>query len=481
MKINFNRILGGSVLAFIALTGFSSCSDDFPVSVESDKFVELKSIRIVNAGAAGTEVLNGTIDESTKTINFPRLDTLTDFSSVRFEAETSEGAQLENDVVEIPFQTGDSQRDIILKVVNLPRFKEYKAVIRFDVPVYGADFSKETVYDYSANPVGNPSYAAFAGQLTRGSGFDGKHVLVVSRGTSGIHLLSVEDLKNNVVQPIPLKTTAGGAPVIEGGTYTHNVGAQVNGRTYVANLATSQAQAVRLYYWASPTAEPEVIANIDASTIAGAGARHGDNFSIGLDENGNGYAFFFSLGAEVLRLKIEDYKNVTETTAFSPQLTYGQWSFYNRIGSSENYLITSHERPISIGNLTGGVSYTMAAGSIPIHSGDPRIIEFNGERYLLVVTVPRGGAVAVNAVMRVYNITRGANIVDAFTAFEQSDKAHVYEFMISGNTNTAPGTQSGYHIVKDAQGKDEKLLLYGATTDAGFTIVEFPVNVAEED
>lgn len=481
MKINFNRILGGGLLAFISLISLSSCSEDFPVNIESDKFVELKSIRIVNAGAAGNEVLNGTIDESTKTITFPRLDTLTNFAAVRFEAETSEGARLENDVIQIPFQTGDSQRDIILKVVNLPRFREYKAVIRFDVPVYGADFNKATVYDYSANPVGNPPYAAFSGQLTRGSGFDGKHVLVISRGTSGIHLLSVDDLKNNVVQPIPLKTTAGGVNVISGGTYSHNMGAQVNGRTYVVNLSTSQSEPVRLYYWENPTAEPEVIGNIDLTSVPGAGARHGDNFSIGLDNNGNGYAFLISGGVQVLRLKIENYKNVTETTAFSTQLAYAQWSFYNRIGTSENYLITSHERPIAIGNLRGGVSYTMAAGSLPIHSGDPRVIEFNGERYLLVVTVPRGGAVAVNAVMRVYNITRGANIVDALTDFEQGEKVPVYEFTVSGATNTAPGTQSGYHIIKDAQGKDEKLLIYGATTDAGFTIVEFPVNVAEED
>jgi hypothetical protein len=355
--------------------------------VESDKFVELKSISIVNAGAQGNEILEGTINESTKIITFPRLDTLTDFSAVKFEAVTSEGAKLEKDVVEIPFQSGDSQKDIILKVVNSPRFREYRATIRFDVPVYGADFSKAIVYDYSANELPNPSYPSSAAANMRGSGFDGQYVLVPDRGAAGLHLLEVEKLKNNVIERIPLNTTG-----VSGGTFTYNMGAQVQGRTYVANLSTSASEPVRLYYWSSPAAVPEVIADIDVATIPGAGARHGDNFSIGLDNSGNGYAFFIAAaGTSVLRLKIENYKDVTEVKAINTAVAYAQWSFYNRIGNSENYLITSHERVISVGNNGGGVSYSMAAGSIPLHSGDPRVIEFNGERYLLVVTVPRGG------------------------------------------------------------------------------------------
>ena len=474
MKMNFNQTIGGILLAFVSFVGFTSCSEDFPKNVESDKYTDLKSIKIVNAGPLGNEVLEGKINENTKTITFPRLDTLTDFSKVVFEAVTSEGAKLEKDTIAIPFQSGDASKDIFLKVVNSPRFKEYKAVIRFDVPVFGADFGKPTYYDYSSNPMANPAYSAFSGQLVRGSGFDGKHVLVISRGAPGIHLLSVEDLKNNQIKPIAVNSTG-----ITGGTYTQNMGAQVNGRTYVASLSTAATSPLKLYYWENPANAPQVIANINVGSIAGAGARHGDNFSIGLDANGNGYAFFISAGTQVMRLKIENYKNVTETVAFNTVATYGQWSFYNRIGNTENFLVTGHDKVISVANNAGGVSYSMGASSIPVHSGDPRVIEFNGERYLLVVTVPRGGT-AVDAVMRVYNITKGANIIDALTAFEQGDKKAVFEFSISGNANTAPGTQSGFHIVKNAQGKDEKLMIYGATTDAGFTIVEFPVNVLED-
>ena len=96
----------------------------------------------------------------------------------------------------------------------------------------------------------------------------------------------------------------------------------------------------------------------------------------------------------------------------------------------------------------------------------------------MTITIPRSAP--VTSVLSVYNITRGATINDAFVAFEQGDKKPVYEFLISGAANTAPGTQSGFYVVKDVQGKDQKLMIYGATTDAGFAIIEFPVNVAKD-
>ena len=179
-------------------------------------------------------------------------------------------------------------------------------------------------------------------------------------------------------------------------------------------------------------------------------------------------------------MKIENYNKVTETISFDTRTTYGQWSSYNHIAGTESYLVTGHDKPIAVLNNAGSVAYTMGVTSIPVHSGDPRIVNFNGQRYLLVVTIPRTANTAPDAVMRIYNITAGANVVDALTAFEQGDKKPVYEFSISAATNTAPGTQSGFYVVKDAAGKDQKLMVYGATTDAGFAIVEFPVNVATD-
>lgn len=48
-----------------------SCSKELPKNVDSDDAVVLQSIKIVNAGAAGNQVVEGVIDEDKKTVSFP--------------------------------------------------------------------------------------------------------------------------------------------------------------------------------------------------------------------------------------------------------------------------------------------------------------------------------------------------------------------------------------------------------------------------
>src|SRR5690606_16047494 len=146
----------------------------------------------------------------------------TDFSGLRFEAVLSDGAQLENDTYEVAFGEGQSEKTIVIKVVNDPRFREYFVKLRLNVPVFGGDFTKAIIHDYSSNDQGNPAYEAFTGLATRGTGFDGEHVLIISRGATGAHLLKVSDLKNNVIDRIPVNTTD-----VSGGTYAMNMGAQI--------------------------------------------------------------------------------------------------------------------------------------------------------------------------------------------------------------------------------------------------------------
>ncbi|WP_164111014.1 MULTISPECIES: DUF4623 domain-containing protein [Sphingobacterium] len=468
--------IGKAVLATFVGTTLFACSDDFPENVSSDKYTDLKSIKITNAGASGTEVLEGVINEDTKVISFPRVDTLSDFSSLRFEAVTSEGAALEKSVFTIPYESGDTETDVILKVTNNPRFKEYRAAIRFKVPVYGANFATPTVFDYSENELGNPVYEAFSGLLTRGSGFDGEYVLVVRRdspkGTP--HVLKVSDLKAGVIKKMFLDMTG-----VAGGTFDVSAGGQVNGHSYIVNLSTSQAQAVSLYHWASPTAAAEKIASIDVSTVPGAGSRHGDNFSINLDNQGNGYAFLSTTDVQILRLKIENYSKVTETTVLTAKNKYGQWAAYNQVGDDQ-YLLSGHDQALSLVNSGASASYTLNKTSLPGGSGVARVIDFNGTRYLMTVTVPRGAPNGVNSTIRIYDISKGANLADALTAFEQGDKKVLFEYVIANGTNAAPGTQSGYKVHKDAEGKDNKLVIYAASANAGFAIIEFPVNVVED-
>src|SRR5699024_12862111 len=70
-----------------------SCSKDFPTNVESSDKVVLESIKIVNAGPDGNAVIEGTVNENKKTVTFPRIDPETDFSSIKFEAQLSTGAE----------------------------------------------------------------------------------------------------------------------------------------------------------------------------------------------------------------------------------------------------------------------------------------------------------------------------------------------------------------------------------------------------
>ena len=480
MKKTLNRSISGLLLAFSGVAMFTSCSDDFPSNVESDKLTELKSIRIVNAGPSGDQILEGDVDENSKSITFPRIDTLSDFENIRFEAITSDGAKLEKEVYTIPYESGDTQREIYLKVTNLPRFKEYRATIRFKVPVYGANFDAPTYYDFSVNQIGNPVYPSLATANTRGTGFDGKNVLIIDRGGAGVHLLEVNKLKENVIERIPLNMEG----VIDG-TLPVNMGAQVHGHTYVANLSGAQASPLKLYHWANPSQAPDLVANINVASLSGAGVRHGDTFSINLDKNGNGYAFFMSPIAQIIRLKITNFTEGSEPTVITPKINYEQWGHYSQIGETESYILSGHSQPFSLVNNVASATYPMKSGSLPKSFSDVKIFTFNGTRYMLGITVPRGGTNATNATLYLYNINKGNNILDALTALEQTavdgkEAPYVFSYLIGSTPNGSPGTQSGYHITKDASGKDEKLMIYGATSQGGFAIIEFGVGVAED-
>lgn len=464
----------GLFAAFLGLLLFSSCEEDLPEALDtSSQKTVIESIKIVNAGPGGNVVLEGTVDELKKEISFPRIDPATDFSKLRFEASLSDGAQLENDTVNVTFNEGQSEKTIIIKVVNEPRFREYFAKLRLNVPVFGGDFSKAVKYDYSSNDEGNPAYEAFTGLATRGTGFDGEHVLIISRGATGAHLLKVSDLKNNEINRIPVNTTG-----VSGGTYAMNMGAQINGHTYLASLSTSGASPLKIYHWTDPAAAPEVIANINTGSIAGAGARHGDNVSFNLDANGNGFIYFISVQGPILRLKVTGYNQVSDPFVINSSTVYGQWSSYFQAGSADAYLLTGNLHPISVVNSSGSVSYTMNVASIPKNASDAKVVTFNGERYLMVITVARYAG--ESTVLMLYDITRGENIVEALTIFEQGEKKAVFEYPLSSNPNAAPASQTGWAVEKDGEGKDKTLLLYGGATDAGFVVVEVPKKVLED-
>ena len=467
MRTNISKY---GVLAFSALLVLVfACTKEYPGNVDSPDEVVLKSIKIVNAGANGNTVVEGVVDEDNKTVSFPRLDTATDFSNIKFEAVMSNGATLDQDSYAWNFGAGESEKTQVIKVVNNKRFREYLVKLRLLIPVYGADFTKAEIYDYTNNELGNPVYPAFVSLQTRGTGFDGQHVLIVTRNAMGSHLLDVDKLRNYDATPINLNLTG-----VSGGTLPVNVGAQVNGHTYIANLSGSQASPFKIYHWTDPSAEPEVIANINIASIPGAGTRHGDNMSANLDANGNGY-FYFGDNAvsKILRLTVTNYTTISDPVVLPNASGSSFVMSFNRVGNTSDYIYTGYDAPIRLANENAVISYALSHTAVPLRGADARVIMFNGERYLIMTTAARTGSDAV--VLYVYDITKGTTTAEALQFFnEKADKSPVFQYSLLGPVNIAPGTQTGYHITKDANGKDSKLTLYTASADAGFVIIDFP-------
>lgn len=458
----------GVIVASVMLVFFSSCTKDFPENVESSDEVVLKSIKIVNAGASGNVVVEGVINEDQKTVSFPRLDVQTDFSQIKFEAEMSTGATLDQPSYAFEFAPGESVKSQVIKVVNNKRFREYRVTLRLLVPVFGADFTKAEIFDYTSNALGNPIYPTFVSLQTRGTGFDGEHVLIVTRNAMGSHLLKVSDLKQYNATPIALNMTG-----VSGGTFAVNVGAQVNGHTYIANLSgNTAASPIKIYHWTDPSAEPELLTNFGA--IAEAGARYGDNMSVNLDENGNGYIYMGDNAvSKLLRLTVTNYTTITDPTVLTnaPLSTFVM--SFNRVGNTADYIYTGYEAPIRVANESAAISYALSNTAVPIRGSDARVITFNSERYLIMTTAARSGSDAV--VLYVYDITKGNTTTEALKLFdEKADKAPVFQYSLLGPTNAAPSTQTGWYVTKDSEGKDDKLTLFTASADAGFVLIDFP-------
>lgn len=473
MKSTYKIPKIGILAAFIALICLSACEKDLPSALDtSDKLTVLSAIKIINGGANGSTVLEGVIDETDKTISFPRIDPATDFSKLQFEAVLSDGAQLDKEIYPVTFADGETEKTIVVKVLNSPRFREYLVRLRLKVPVFGADFTKSTTYDFTNNPLGNPIYDDFTGSATRGSGFDGTNVLVVRR--TAPHLVKVSELKNGVINKIPLNITG-----VSGGTFTMNMGAQVNGHTYIASLSGANTSPLKIYHWTDPSAAPEVILDVTTAGIPGVGVRHGDNLSVSLNDQGNGFIFFGdNAGTRTLRYTVTNYTTVNNPITFAiPVAAAGSWTTYNRIGNTSDYIFTGHDAPIALISDGGASSYTMSRFSIPVRGSDARVFTFNGERYLMMTTAARGGSDAT--IFYVYDITRGATVQEALTILDTSPTiTPVFQYALNGGINTSPSMQTGYFVNKDATGNDETLMLYAGGNDAGFVIFEFGKKVA---
>ncbi|WP_238387161.1 DUF4623 domain-containing protein [Sphingobacterium olei] len=466
-----------TVLGLLLLFTLNSCKDDLPSEMDtSSKFTKLESIRLVNAGSNGDIALEGTIDHDKKEISFPRIDPDTDFSNLKFEIQGSDGARLEKDFYEVVFQEGESERSIVLKVVNNPRSSEYFARLRLRVPVFGAEFTQAVTYDYSNNPGGNAKYDKFTGGLVRGSGFSKNYVLVVDRSGNNAHVLRVSDLRNNVVTPIPLGAPAGG---YAGGTFTMHSGAISGDHIYVASLSGSNASPLKIYHWTDPAQPAEVILNTTTAAATPASYRFGDNMSVNLDENGNGNIYFVDNGGlRILKYNVTNYTTISAPVFFETGVAaLGSWGSYNKVPNSSQYIFTGHDGPVRLVGEQANVVYQ--ATKFPVRLSDVRVVNFNGERYIMGVTAARTGQ--EGTVFQVYNITRGETVDDGLRFLDASADGPLLSYSLDGPVNINPASQTGWAVIKDGEGNDDKLLLYAATLDAGFVFFEVPKKVLTED
>ena len=457
-----------------------SCDEDLPKAQDLEGTsgiydTEIHAIRITNAGAEGNKVVEGSIDEESKTINFPRLDVQTNFSALAFEADLSKGAVLKEPVMDFTMDEETAEKTSILRIVNNNRYKEYFVKIRKRMPVFGADFEQPTVYNFSGDQI----YADFSDAgSTRCASYDGEHVLVVSRATKP-HLLKVSDLKQGKINKIELNLTG-----VSGGTFPYNMGSIVKGRVYLSTLSGAPASPFKIYYWDNPTdvsKAPVVAANINVATIEGAGARHGDNASYNIDEEGNGYIFFGDNKAtSFMRVPVSNYETIDQSQIriFPSRSDATMVTNVCRIGNTDKYLWGGVRVPVTL--VDEGVS-PIYQSSIAGEAVSPKVVEFNKERYLVVCTAGFGGASKASIALEVYNITKGATIEEALQNFDEGENHNpVYQFKLGGSGNGNALAQTDFYIEKDEQGNDVKLCLFAARTGSGFVICEFPIKKEED-
>lgn len=457
-----------------------SCDEDLPKAQDLEGTsgiydTEIHAIRITNAGAEGNKVVEGSIDEESKTINFPRLDVQTNFSALAFEADLSKGAVLKEPVMDFTMDEETAEKTSILRIVNNNRYKEYFVKIRKRMPVFGADFEQPTVYNFSGDQI----YADFSDAgSTRCASYDGEHVLVVSRATKP-HLLKVSDLKQGKINKIELNLTG-----VSGGTFPYNMGSIVKGRVYLSTLSGAPASPFKIYYWDNPTdvsKAPVVAANINVATIEGAGARHGDNASYNIDEDGNGHIFFGDNKAtSFMRVPVSNYETIDQSQIriFPSRSDATMVTSVCRIGNTDKYLWGGVRVPVTL--VDEGVS-PIYQSSIAGEAVSPKVVEFNKERYLVVCTAGFGGASKASIALEVYNITKGATIEEALQNFDEGENHNpVYQFKLGGSGNANALAQTDFYIEKDEQGNDVKLCLFAARTGSGFVICEFPIKKEED-
>ncbi len=363
-------------------------------------------------------------------------------------------------------------------------------------PTPGADIAAAVVHDFSVATGNAP--AEFAAENTRGTDFDGEHVLVVSRNDDGSafpHLYKVSDLlADNAGNKIALNTTG-----IEGGTHVVSSGSLNHGHIYICNLTTalSTVDPLKVYHYADANAAPEVwswdgvLSVTEEGDTIGAPARLGDNISVNIDESGNGYAFFCGQegsAEKVYRVQITNFNQFSNPTEIILDVPFPYYGYINEVPEAGQYIFKSHYMAVIRLMDANGTPLmedveldATESGLNPRGGVDPHVIMFNRGRYLVFSTPYNNGKrIGAGPGLFVQDITDGVDTKAALIKWSEMlyDEEYfwepTYHYSLDPSQPDANTTVDACAAQCNAAEVDGKLVVFTAATKAGFALIEFP-------
>jgi len=459
----------GIFLAAICIVMFS-CREDFD-SIPSNP-AEANRTKVENIIMfVGGKQYEGKTNEKTKQIYFRFLDlkgqdTTAVLSNVTFDGDFPRGARFDKESYDFTFAKGEAENTRTIAVVNEGRKREYFVTLRLRMPPPGIDFSKAKATNFADN--------------CRMADVDMEHVLVLSRDNP--HLLRISDLKNGVLDRIPLNKTGMSDGLIAGAV--NNGGGIQNGHAYCC----SWGNPLKIYHWKTdqPDEPPTVIANIYASSLPDPTvSRFSDQVSVNLNNNGRGNIYVTGrIGAldirHALRVGINGWTNAAAPVLLPLQNADGTVTGFTGVSGSSNYWPTFNVVDESSSEvLYGGnyaeiklmdndlkVIYRWTSFGV-INGTSPRIIHFNGVRYLACLNGGGSSNTTPPGIVAIYNLKEGKTTEEAFKLFNDNPTEPVISFGIGGG-NVDNSAYLGY--AKD----DNMLYLVGSAGGGGFVFVELP-------